>query len=361
VDVDPGELFRPADGLAYLDSATYGLAPLPTTAAMREALDAWEAGTARWIDDWDVVAEEARRHIAAIVGVEPANVSLLPSASVGVGTVAAGLGPTARIVVADNEFTSLLFPLLVARQRGAVVTEVPIDALANRIEPGTDLVAFSLVHMQTGRVAPVAEIVRCAHEVGARVLIDATHGIPFVDPSAASADFVVCAAYKHLLCPRGTAFLIVRDDRIDELVPWNANWRAADDPYGRFVGGPLALADSAARFDVSMAWHLWIGAAASLDLVQRWRRAGVLDTVVGRAAELANRLGLTPTGSSIVSVPVTDMSVARTELERHRIKAGVHTTAVRLSCHVYTTPDDLDRAVRALEPLLQRSGADAPA
>jgi selenocysteine lyase/cysteine desulfurase len=352
VDVDPAQVFRPAEGLAYLDSATYGLAPLPTTAAMRAALDAWQAGTARWIDDWDVVAEEARRHIAGIVHVEPANVSLLPSASVGVGTVAAGLGPTARIVVAENEFTSLLFPLLVARERGAAVAEAPIDVLSNAIEPGTDLVAFSLVHMQTGRVAPAAEIIRRAHAVGARVLIDATHGVPFVDPSAAHADFVVCAAYKHLLCPRGTAFLTVREDRIDEPVPWNANWRAADDPYGRYVGGPLTLAHSAARFDVSMAWHLWIGAASSLDLIHRWRGVGVLDAVLERAAELANRLGLTATGSSIVSVPVTDMSVARTQLERHRIKAGVHTAAVRLACHVYTTPDDIDRAVRALEPLV---------
>ncbi len=42
VGADPAQLFRAADGLAYLDSATYGLAPLPTTAAMRQALAAWE-------------------------------------------------------------------------------------------------------------------------------------------------------------------------------------------------------------------------------------------------------------------------------------------------------------------------------
>ena len=351
VEGDPSHLFRAAEGLAYLDTATYGLAPLPTTAAIRQALDAWEAGTARWIEDWDVVAEEARRHFAGVVGVEPANVSLVPSASVGVGTVAAGLRPGARIVVAENEFTSLLFPLLVAHQRGAVVEELPIDALATTVEPGTDLVAFSLVDMQSGRVAPVADIIRRARSVGARVLIDATHGVPFVDPMAADADFVVCAAYKHLLCPRGTAFLTVRDDRIDDLVPWNANWRAADEPYGRYVGGPLTLAHSAARFDTSMAWHLWIGAAVSLGLIDEWRGDGVLDAVLERTSDLAAQLGLAPTGSSIVSVPVSDMDLARTALERGRVKAGVHTAAVRLSCHVYTTPDDVDRAVQVLAPL----------
>ena len=348
---DPSRWFRPAAGWAYLDTATYGLAPLATTAAMRSALDAWEAGSARWIDDWDVVAEEARHRFAAIVGVGSETVSLLPSASVGVGTVAAGLGPAARIVVAENEFTSLLFPLLVAQERGAVVTEVPIETMAATIEPGTDLVAFSLVHMQTGRAAPAADIIRAARAVGARVLIDATHGVPFVDPIAADADFVVCAAYKHLLCPRGTAFMTVRADRLAEPVAWNANWRAADEPYGRYVGGPLTLADSAARFDTSMAWHLWIGAAASLASIDEWRRDGSLDAVLDRAGELASRLGLAATGSSIVSVPVSDMAVARAELERHRVKAGVHTAAVRLSCHVYTSSDDVERAVEVLAPL----------
>jgi selenocysteine lyase/cysteine desulfurase len=353
VSDDPAALFRPAAGLTYLDSATYGLAPRPTTEAMRHALAGWESGSARWIEDWDVVAEEARSRFAAIVGVAAANVALLPSASVGVGTVAAGLGPGARVLVAANEFTSLLFPLLVAQQRGAVVTEVPIEDLAVAIGPGVDLVAFSLVHMQTGRVAPAAEIIGAAHAAGARVLIDATHGVPFVDPHATDADFVVCAAYKHLLCPRGTAFLTVADDVIDEPVPWNANWRAADDPYGSYVGGPLSLAETAARFDTSMAWHLWIGAAVSLGLIDEWGRAGVLAAVLARSVDLAGGLGLDPTGSTIVSVPVADMTAARAALAGAGVKAGVHTATVRLSCHVYTTADDVERAVQVLAPLVR--------
>lgn len=353
MDTDPAHLFAPADGLAYLDTATYGLAPLPTTAAMRDALAAWEAGTARWVEDWDVVAETARARFADIVGVGSRNVSLIPAASVGVGTVAAGLPPGARVLVAEREFTSLLFPLLVAEQHGATVVEVPVDELADRVDTGTDLVACSLVSMQTGRVAPIAEIVAATRTVGARVLIDATHGIPFVDPLATEADFVVCSAYKHLLCPRGTAFLTVRDDRIDEPVPWNANWRAADDPYGRYVGGPLTLAEGAARFDPSIAWHLWIGAAVSLGLIDQWRTAGLLGAVRHLSTTLAEHLGQPPTGSSIVSVPVADMDTARAALDRARIKAGVHTTAVRLSCHVYTTGDDIDRAVEVLAPLMR--------
>lgn len=170
---------------------------------------------------------------------------------------------------------------------------------------------------------------------------------------------MVVAAYKHLLCPRGTAFLTVRDELVGDLVPWNANWRAADDPYHRYVGGPLTLATSAARYDVSMAWHLWIGAAVSLGLIAEWQRDGTLAAVVETADGLARRLGLEPTGSSIVAVPVADMAAARERLAAHGVKAGTHTAAVRLSCHVYTTAADLDRAVDALAPLVRRP-SDAP-
>jgi len=53
-------LFSPTPGVAYLDSATYGLPPEPTTRAMSTALDAWRSGSADWVADWDRPAEDAR-------------------------------------------------------------------------------------------------------------------------------------------------------------------------------------------------------------------------------------------------------------------------------------------------------------
>ena len=79
-----------------------------------------------------------------------------------------------------DEFTSSLFPLLVAKERGAVVREVAFDDLAASIVPATTLVAFSLVQMQTGKVADLEAITAAAGRHGARVMIDATQAIPFV-------------------------------------------------------------------------------------------------------------------------------------------------------------------------------------
>lgn len=351
---DPAQLFDPAVGVSYLDTATYGLPPRPTVAAMSGALDDWASGSAHWIDDWDREADRARVSFAELVGVPSTDVALIPAASVGVGVVAADLTATDRVVVPDDEFASLLFPLLVAeRERGTTVTQVPFGALLEAIEPGTTLVATSQVQMQTGRVAPLDAIVDRAAEVGARVLVDATQGLPFVGlEDVRRVDHLVCAAYKHLLCPRGVGFHVVGSEHHDRQAPWNANWRAASDPYGRYTGGPLTLADDAARFDVSVAWLPWVGAAVSLELVKQWSDDGRLERPKDLARQLAGWLGVEWGGASIVCAPVADVDATRAALDQAQIKAGFRGDGVRLSTHVYTTEADIERAATALRPLV---------
>lgn len=346
--------FAAGDGIAYLDTATYGLPPEPTVRVMHKAIDDWQAGRARWIDDWDRPAEDARASFAKLVGCGADQVVLLPALSVGIGIVAARLGEGDEVVVPDDEFTSVLFPMLVATERGATVREVPFASLADDIRPSTTLVAFSLVQMQTGRMADLQRILEAAEAAGARTLVDVTQAAPFVPSHGqlARIDYLVAAAYKHLLCPRGVAFLTVRRDRMDDLRPIAANWRAADDPYGRYFGGPLTLAPDARRYDVSLPWLPWVGAVESLRLLAEWQPTGAFDEVLGMARDLAGRMGQRWEGATLVCAPLSDPEAARTALAEAGIRASVRGTAIRLSVHVYTEPAHLDRAVDALAPFL---------
>ena len=346
--------FHPAPGLTYLDTATYGLPPDRTLRAMREAEDAWRDGTGVWVE-WDKEAERARTAFGRLIGASSARVALMPGVSVGGGIVAADLKPGDRVVVAAAEFTSILFPLLVARQRGVEVVEVDnVDQLLEAITPGTSLVALSLVQMQTGRVLPIHEIVDRAEAVGAQVLLDATHGVPFVPLHDVidRIDYVAVAAYKHLLCPRGVAFLVVREDHVGRLPLILANWRSSDAPYAHFYGGPLALAEGAARYDVSFGWITWLGAAESLELLVDWQAAGALDEPVALARSLADRLGIEWVGGTLVCPPIDDAERVRAALTEHRIKAAFRGTAVRLSTHVYNDEADIERAASAIAPLV---------
>jgi selenocysteine lyase/cysteine desulfurase len=341
-------LFDPAPGTIYLDSATYGLPPRPTVDVMHRAVSEWQAGTADWVQAWDMRGEVCRASFAALIGVPSECVALVPSASVGVGTIAASLSSADHVVVPDDEFTSLLFPILVAaRERGVHVQTVPFERLAESVESGTTVVAFSLVQSQSGRTADLQAIVKAARAVKARTLVDATHAIPFV-PIDQPVDYLVCAAYKHLLCPRGVAFLYVAQERWDEIAPWLANWRSTSNPYDQYYGGPLSLAATAARFDVSLAWLPWAGAAESLKLLVDWQRDGLLQQVVGLAKRLTDHLGLPAPGGVVVGVPVEDAEAVRAELATAGIKAAVRAGSVRLSPHVYNTEEQIDRAASAL-------------
>jgi selenocysteine lyase/cysteine desulfurase len=346
--------FRPGEGVAYLDTATYGLPPMATVAALQSAIRAWQAGTGDWINDWDEPTNQAPRDFATLVGAPPDTIATIPAASIGTGLVAGALGPEDEVVTPDDEFTSTLFPLLVAKDRGARVREVPFDDVAASIGPATTLVAVSLVQMQTGRVADIGAILDAAERHGARVLVDATQGVPFVPLEGVidRIDYLVCAGYKHLLSPRGTAYFYVRQDRWDELEPRNANWRSADQPYGRYFGGPLTLAADARRFDVSRAWFPWVGASASLRLLVEWQAAGAFGAVRDLADGLARRLGVPWYGSSLVCAPLGDGESARAALAAAGIRASVRGTAIRFAVHVYTTEQDLDRATEVIAPFM---------
>lgn len=347
-------LFEPSPGRTYLDAATYGLPPRPAADAMAQALEAWRSGTARWVDDWDRPVETARRDFASLIGATAAEIALIPSASVAMGLVADSLRPGDVVVVPEDEHVSDLFPLLVAERRGVIVRQVPFPDVVDAITVGTTLVAASLVQMQTGRVGDLVGITRRAREVGARVFIDATHALPFVPVAdqIRDVDYLVCHAYKHMLGARGTGFLYVRADRVPDLTPSYASWRGAPDPWSRFFGGPLTLADDASRFNVSLAWLPWVATIESTRLVAAWSRTDAFAEPLGLAARLARAVGLEPTGSSLVCVPIADPEPIRASLDAAGIRAAVRGDAIRFSLHVWNDAADVDRAAEAIRPFL---------
>ena len=291
---------------------------------------------------------------------------MIPSASVGMGLVANALGRGDVVVVPEDEHVSDLFPLLVAERRGVTVRQVPFAAVAAAIDDATTLVAFSLVQMQTGRIADLAGICGRARTVGARVFVDSTHGTPFVPVAdhIGDVDFLVCHAYKHLLGARGTAFLYVRRDRLDDLTPTHANWRGAADPWSTFFGGPLSLADDASRFNVSLAWLPWVGTRESVRLIldgskpapwpNRWRWP---PSSPGRSASCR-------AGRRWCACRSTDAERARAALDAARVKAAVRGDAIRFSVHVWNTGEDVERAAATIasvpSPRLSGRGLGIP-
>jgi selenocysteine lyase/cysteine desulfurase len=324
----------------YLNTASFGLPPQPAWDELQAALADWRHGRTSW-EPWNERTERARAAFARLVGTEPAHVATGATVSQLVALVAATIPPGARVVAPEGDFASLLFPLAVRTE----VTTAPLRRLAEAIEEETYLVALSAVQSSSGEVADLDSVAAAARAHGALVLVDATHACGWLPIRTNQADFLVCAGYKWLMAPRGTAYLVVRPDLLDALPPLAANWWSAEDPYGMYYGLPPRLAADARRLDISPAWFSWVGAAPALEVIEQIGVEAIHEHDLALANRFRAGLGLPPGDSAIVLVEVPG---ADERLERAGIRAAVRAGTLRASFHVYTTEADVDAALAAL-------------
>ena len=328
----------------YLNTASFGLPPDPAWEALQAAQEDWRAGRVSW-EHWTAVTDRARAQFATLVHASPEQVVVGATVSGLISQVAVAIPDGSRVLAPEPEFTSLLFPFLAQEARGVTVDVVPLDRLASAIDASVDVVAVSAVQSSTGEVATLDDIAEAAASCDALTVIDATHGIGWLPLDATRFDAVACAAYKWLMSPRGTAFMVLSDALASRLTPHQAGWFAAADPLKDQFGPPLRLPDTARRFDTSPAWFSWVGTEPVLKLLNE---IGV-ETIHEHNLSLANRfragLDMPDSDSAIVSADVPD---ATDRLARAGIMAAARAGRLRASFHLYNTEADVDAALDAL-------------
>lgn len=331
--------------LIYLNTATLGLPPRQSWHELQDALYEWRSGTAH-PPTYDASVNRARRAYAELCGIDPGLVAAGSQVSAYVGLVAGWLPDGAEVLIGEGEFTSLLFPFLAQGHRGIKVREVPLERLADEVRPGTTLVAVSAVQSSNGRVTDLEVLRTACSGVGAEMLVDLTQAAGWLPVDASRYSFTVAAGYKWLLSPRGTAYFTVRPDLLDQVVPTGANWYAGERPWDSIYGSPLRLAEDARRFDLSPAWHSWIGAAPSLELLRDVGIETLHEHSVGLATRFREAVGLRASNSAIVSA-VADAEVP--ELMRtSRIAGAIRAGRLRLSFHLSTSETDTNTAATVL-------------
>jgi selenocysteine lyase/cysteine desulfurase len=324
----------------YLNTASFGLPPQPAWDELQAALEDWRHGRTSW-EPWNERTERARAAFARLIAAEPDHVATGATVSQLVSLVAATLPPGARVVAPEGDFASLLFPLAMRTD----VTSAPLARLTEAVDEATGVVALSAVQSSSGEVADLDAVAAAARAHGALVLLDATHACGWLPLRPDQWDFLVCAGYKWLMAPRGTAYLAVRPDLLEMIQPLAANWWSAEDPYGMYYGLPPRLAANARRLDISPAWFSWVGAAPALEVIEGIGVEAIHEHDVALANRFRAGLGLPPGDSAIVSVEVPG---AQERLERAGIRAAVRAGSLRASFHVYNTEDDVDAALDAL-------------
>ncbi|MBB4198785.1 cysteine desulfurase [Rhodoblastus sphagnicola] len=190
--------------------------------------------------------EQARESCRAFVNAAKSDeIVFTKGGTEAINLVASGLGAEIcegdEIIVSEMEHHSNIVPWHFLRERkGAVLKWAPIkqdgsfdlEAFAALLTERTKIVAITHMSNVLGTLTPVAEIVKLAHGVGAKVLIDGCQGSvhEIVDVQALGVDFYVCTGHK-LYGPTGIGFLYGKYDLLAQMQPYQGGGEMIADVF----------------------------------------------------------------------------------------------------------------------------------
>lgn len=140
------------------------------------------------------------------------------------------IGEGDEIVVTEMEHHANIVPWqMLCQRKGAVLKVIPfkdngeldLSKLDELLTERVKLVGVAYVSNVLGTVNPVDEIIRRAHAVGAKVLVDGAQAIQHipVDVQALDCDFFVFSGHK-IYGPTGVGVLYGKEALLNEMPPW---------------------------------------------------------------------------------------------------------------------------------------------
>jgi cysteine desulfurase family protein (TIGR01976 family) len=370
-----------SDGWARLD-APGGSQPVDAAieamaAFMRSGGMANQGGVFKAAEQVDALMAEARETIGEFLGGDPRGVAFGSSMTSLTLAFSAAVGRTLsegdEIVCTRLDHDGNVAPWLIAASRaGASVRfaepdretlELPASSIEPLLSDRTRWVAVTAASNAVGTVPELDAIVAAAHDVGARVYVDAVHATPHrrIDAAKLGVDALACSAYKWF--GPHESVLWARPELLEELTPDKLRPASDTVPWRWETGTPafesLAGAIAAARYlmetgfdairaheDALMTRMLdGLGSIAGVTLygAARDRTPTAMFTVAGRNAdEVAGAL-------AAEKVAVWNGNYYALELSRF-LGLEPH-GAVRAGLVHYNDESDVDRLVAAVERL----------
>ncbi|KAG2674617.1 hypothetical protein I3760_13G145300 [Carya illinoinensis] len=380
--------------LVYLDNAATSQKPTAVLKALQNYYEAYNSNVHRGIHFLSSKAtdayELARKKVAAFINAsESTEIVFTRNATEAINLVAYSWGmstlkPEDEVILTIAEHHSAIVPWqLVAQKTGAVLkfvnldeTESPdIEKLRQMISRKTKIVVVHHVSNVLASVLPIEEIVVWAHDVGAKVLVDACQSVPHmaVNVQDLDADFLVASSHK--MCgPTGMGFLYGKRELLSAMPPFLGGGEMISDvfldhstyaePPSRFEAGTPAIGEA-------------IGLGAAIDYLSGIGMQKIHEYELELAKYLYENLlsvpniriyGPVPSGNTnraalcsfnVENIHPTDIATFLDQQHGVAIRSGHHcaqplhrylgvNASARASLHFYNTKEDVDDFVRAL-------------
>jgi len=361
----------------YMISHSLGAMPERTNARLREFGDTWAArGIRAWEEGWWDMPVTVGDLVGTIIGAGPGEVVMQQNVSICQSVVTSCFdwsGKRNKLITDGLNFPSNDYVYHGLTRQGARVVTVPspdgmtlpVELVLDAIDEDTQLVSVSQVAFRSSYLQDVAAIVERAHRVGAMVIADLyqSAGTVPVNVRELNVDFATGGSVKWLCGGPGAGYLYVRRDLWDTLEPAATGWMAHEEPFA-FEGGSIRYAGNAFRFlngtpNVPALYSARSGYEIINEIgVPAIREKSVRQTT--RLVELADAAGLrvnTPRDPKLrggtVILDVENGKQVTKELARREVLVDYRPGAgVRIAPHFYTTDEELEQTVSAVQECL---------
>ncbi len=353
----------------YLINHSLGAMPAAAEERLLEYARTWkERGIRAWGEGWWEMPLTVGDQISRIIGAPPGSTVMHQNVAVAEAIVVSCFRPVDphrnRVVYEEGNFPSVRY--LYQAQPDLDVVVVPNDeAIVEAIDERTLLVPITHVLFRTAEIQDVESIVRRAHEVGARVVLDAyqSAGIVPLDVAALNVDFAVGGSVKWLCGGPGNGWLYVRPDLAEVLEPTFMGWQAHARPFGfepeleyaegvgRFLTGtPNVPALYAATAGYDLIEEIGVDRIREHSVRQTQLLIDLLDEAgfeVGSPRDPARRGGT-------VTLRTHEFEAVHKELAERQILCDFRPdTGIRLGPHYYNTDEELRFTVAQIAEILE--------
>ncbi len=355
---DARALFPYLEQRVYLDTAAAGLSWQGQGAAAAQFYDAVKSQGYDGRPQWQAMAARVRGQLAALLGVQPVDLTFVSNTTEGLNLAAHSLQWRAgdRIVLAEDEFPSVARIWEPALQRGAELVRVPVPseeerwaALMQAVDARTRVLVVSQTHSSTGTTLDLDTLGRHCHAQGALFVVDGMQSLGAVPVSLAHVDAYAASFFKWMLCGFGIGVLVTSPAARQAMVPAWRGYANMDDPrqlqYAHINTPALYALGATLDLLESVGWPV---------IHAQVQRLG--DHLVAAAEQHGLDL-VTPRNqrAGIFVVRAPDGEAARVRLAERNISVSARGVGVRISPHFYNTPAEVGQCCAELAQILQRA------
>ncbi len=361
----------------FLDAAHVALPPMRTQAVYSNYMPEYVKIFAEDVTQnaW-VMADEARRDVATLLGCESTEVAFIKNTAEGVGIFTAGypFTPGQNVIIDDLEHPSNLNNWVRQKSRGLELKVIPsrdgsifIEEYEKLIDENTVGITVSAVQYSSGFYTDLDRLGRLCKERNILLMVDGIQAVGRLDIDVKRQNIAALAfgGHKHSWGTMGCGALYVRRDVLQKLEPPYVSYQSVTD----FIAPPAVTTDftrlnwkaDSRRLEAGLLNFAGVAALrAGVSLINELGVKNISEHVLQLDRQLRAAIKgielkvVTPrdesnySGIVCIYYPKDHEDKVVEILRRRRIYATMRGGYIRVSMHAYNTPEHMDAAAEAL-------------